>query len=65
LPTFLGFLLLPFGFVFAFAGFVLENWLLLEHRVFATPVLGVPLLLIVTEVICAALYVRYRPAIAG
>jgi hypothetical protein len=65
LGTFLGFLVLPFGFVFVFAGFVLENWLLLEHGVLDTPVIGIPVLMIVTEAICTATYFWARPAIAG
>jgi hypothetical protein len=65
LVTFLGFLLLPFGFVFLFAGLILEEWLLLHHHVLAAQVIGIPMLLIVTEVVCLALYVRYRRAIAG
>jgi len=51
--------------VYVFAGLVLENWLLIEHRVLATMVIGIPLLLIVTEAICAVLYLWARPAIAA
>jgi hypothetical protein len=62
--TFLAFLVLPFVFVFVFAGLFLEDWVLLGHHVLADRVLGVPILLILTEVLCAWMYLRFRGAIA-
>ena len=46
--------------VVLFAGFFLENYLLLDRHLLATPVLGVPALIIVVEVVCLAIYARFR-----
>jgi hypothetical protein len=53
---FLGFYLLPFVFVILFAGFFLENFLLLNRKVLADTVLGIPYLLLAVEVACIAGY---------
>jgi hypothetical protein len=60
---FLGFFILPFAFVFVFAGLFLENWLLLEHKGLATPVLGVPYLIVVVEIACLILFISFRRGI--
>jgi hypothetical protein len=57
---FAGFFLLPFAFVVAFAGGFLESYLLLGRRLLATPVLGVPYLLLLVEVVSLALYAGLR-----
>lgn len=62
---FAGFFLLPFAFVVAFAGAFLEEYLLLGRRVLATPVLGVPALIVLVEVLSLAAYAAFRPALAG
>jgi len=41
---FLAFFILPFAFVFVFAGMFLENWLLLDKKFLATAIIGVPIL---------------------
>lgn len=61
---FLAFLILPFMFVFLFAGLFLEDWLLKEHHVLAQPFLGIPLLIILVEILATVLYVANRRAIA-
>jgi hypothetical protein len=58
---FAGFFLLPFAFVVAFAGGFLERYLLLDRRLLATPVLGVPSLIVLVEVLSLALYRGLRP----
>lgn len=57
---FTGFFLLPFTFVLLFAGAFLENYLLLGQRVLATPVLGVPYLIILVEVLSLVTYYAFR-----
>ena len=61
--SFSAFFTLPFVFVVAFAGFFLEEWLLLKQKFLATPVLGVPLLIVAVEVISFVLYVAFRDGI--
>jgi hypothetical protein len=51
----------PFAFVVAFAGGFLESYLLLDRRLLATPVLGVPYLIVLVEVLSLALYAGLRP----
>lgn len=53
---FLGFFILPFIFVFVFAGFFLEEYLLLDAKVLADTLWGIPYLLLLVEVICLAGY---------
>ena len=53
---FLGFFVLPFIFVFIFAGLFLEEYVLLEARVLADTFLGVPYLLWFIELFCLVLY---------
>lgn len=60
---FLGFFILPFAFVFLFAGMFLENWLLLEKKFMATPVLGIPYLILLVEAISLGLYLTFRRGI--
>lgn len=61
---FSAFFVLPFVFVIVFAGFFLEEWLLLKHKFLAMPVLGIPLLIVAVEVISLVLYVAFRDGIA-
>lgn len=61
---FTGYFLLPFAFVLAF-GMVMENWLLLDRKVLTESVFGIPLLLVVTECVCLAVYWSWRGDIAG
>jgi hypothetical protein len=61
---FIGFFILPFVFVIVFAGFFLEEWLLLKQQFLATPVLGIPLLIVAVEVISLVLYLAFRDGIA-
>lgn len=62
---FAGFFLLPFAFILAVAGPLLENYLLLRRRFLATPVLGVPYLIVVVEVLSTALYFVLRGHLTG
>ena len=62
---FAGFFLFPFAFVVAFAGAFLENYLLLSRHVLATPVLGVPYLIVVVEVLSLAVYYALRAHVTG
>ena len=55
---FLGFLIVPFVFVFLFAGLFLENFLLLDLQFLNEAYWGIPLLLLLVEVICLIGY-RY------
>ena len=61
---FTGFFLLPFAFVLGF-GMVMENWLLLDKKFLADTVLGIPLLLVLTEAFCLATYFGLREHLAG
>ena len=53
---FAGFFVLPFVFVILFAGLFLEEYLLLKMRFLSEPVLGIPYLLLLTEVLCVMGY---------
>lgn len=64
LAWFAGFFLLPFVFVLIFA-VVMEDWLLLKQRFLADGFFGIPLLLVLTEIVCLAIYLAYRRDIAG
>lgn len=55
---FLGFLIVPFLFVFLFAGLFLENFLLLDLKILSEAFWRIPLLLLLVEVICVIGY-RY------
>ena len=57
---FAAFFLLPFVFVLLFAGFFLEEFLLLKHHVLATPLLGIPLLVLLVEVVSLLIYHALR-----
>lgn len=48
---FLGYFTLPFVFVIVFAGFFLEDWLLLKQKFLAQAIIGIPLLILLVEVI--------------
>jgi len=43
-----------------FAGFFLEEYVLLEQGVLAERLIGVPWLIIVTELVCPGLYFAFR-----
>lgn len=60
---FLGLFTLPFAFVLGFVGF-LELYLLIKKHVLATTIIGVPWLIVVTEVIALALYIGLRKHLA-
>ncbi|HEX8169428.1 MAG TPA: hypothetical protein VF824_02680 [Thermoanaerobaculia bacterium] len=60
---FAAFFTLPFVYVILFAGFVLEEWLLLRQKVLAQRVIGVPLLIVAVEIISLAIYLTFRNAI--
>lgn len=53
---FLGFFILPFVFVYLFAGLFLEEYVLLKSRFLADTLFGIPYLLWLTEVLCLAGY---------
>lgn len=53
---FLGFFILPFVFVILFAGLFLEECLLLNLKFLSEPVLGIPYLLVLVEVLCMVGY---------
>jgi hypothetical protein len=46
---FTGFFVLPFVFVFVFAGIFLEEWLLLDRKILATSIIGIPYLILLVE----------------
>ena len=58
---FAGFFVLPFVFVFVFAGMFLENWLLLDQKFLATPIIGVPYLVFVVEAVLLRSVRSLRP----
>ena len=53
---FAGFFILPFAFVVVFAGLFLENYLLLERKILAGTILGIPYLIMLVEAICLTGY---------
>ena len=57
---FLGYLILPFVFVVVFAGLFLEEWLLLEQQFLSRAVIGIPLLILIVEVISLLGYSLFR-----
>jgi hypothetical protein len=60
---FLALFILPFAFVLGFVGF-LELYLLIKKHVLATTIVGVPWLIVVTEIIALAVYIRFRTHLA-
>ena len=52
---FIGFFVLPFVFVLFF-GLFLEQYLLLQQKILASTVVGIPLLILLVEIICLAGY---------
>jgi hypothetical protein len=57
---FAGLFLFPFFFVLLFGGLVLEQYLLLEQRVLASEIIGVPWLIVITEALCLVLYAAFK-----
>jgi hypothetical protein len=57
---FLGWFILPFVFVLVFAGMFLEEFLLLQHGVLATPVIGIPWLVMLVEIVALVVYLTHR-----
>lgn len=53
---FVGFFVLPFVFVFVFAGMFLEQWLLLDHKFLATPIIGIPYLILLVEILSIIIF---------
>ncbi len=60
---FIGFFVLPFVFVFVFAGMFLEQWLLLDHKILATPIIGIPYLILLLELLSIVVFVLCRRGI--
>jgi len=61
--SFIGFFVLPFVFVFVFAGMFLEQWVLLDCKFLATPVLGIPYLILLVEVLSLLVFAIFRRGI--
>jgi len=61
---FAAFFLLPFVFVILLAGVFLENFLLVQNHVLATPILGIPWLILVVEVLSALTFEFFKSAIS-
>ncbi|WP_462248620.1 hypothetical protein [Ekhidna sp.] len=53
---FLLYFIIPFAFVIIFAGFLLEEWLLLKKQFLSSTIIGIPLLLILVEIVCVLGY---------
>ncbi len=53
---FIGFFTLPFVFVILFAGFFLEEWLLLEKQWLSQTIIGIPFLILLVEVLSLSGY---------
>ena len=60
---FVGFFVLPFVFVFVFAGMFLEQWLLLDHKFLATPIIGIPYLILLVEILSIIIFAIFRRGI--
>ncbi len=60
---FIGFFVLPFVFVFVFAGMFLEQWLLLDRKFLAVPIIGIPYLILVVEVLSIIVLAIFRHGI--
>jgi hypothetical protein len=61
---FTGLFLLPFAFVLVF-GVVMETWLLLQLHFLAETVYGIPMLLVLTELVCLVVYLGLRDDLQG
>ena len=57
---FIGFFVLPFVFVFVFAGMFLEQWLLLDRKFLAVPIIGIPYLILLVEVLSIIVLAIFR-----
>ena len=57
---FAGFFILPFVFVVLFAGLFLENYLLLERKILAETIFGIPYLIMLVEAFCLTGYALTR-----
>jgi hypothetical protein len=62
---FTGFFVLPFVFVFVFAGRFLEQRLLLDRKFLATPVFGIPYLILLVEMLSIIVFALFRHRIAN
>ena len=62
---FTGFFVLPFLYVILFAGLFLENYLLLGQRFLANTILGIPLLIILIEILSLLVYHVFREDLRG
>jgi len=60
---FIGFFVLPFVFVFVFAGMFLEQWLLLDRKFLAVPIIGIPYLILLVEVLSIIVLAIFRHGI--
>ena len=60
---FIGFFVLPFVFVFVFAGMFLEQWLLLDRKFLAVPIIGIPYLVLLVEVLSIIVLAIFRHGI--
>jgi len=60
---FIGFFVLPFLFVFVFAGMFLEQWLLLDRKFLAMPIIGIPYLILLVEVLSIIVLAIFRHGI--
>ena len=60
---FIGFFVLPFVFVFVFAGMFLEQWLLLDRKFLAMPIIGIPYLILLVEVLSIIVLAIFRHGI--
>ena len=61
---FIGFFVLPFVFVFVFAGMFLEQWLLLDRKFLAVPIIGIPYLILLVEVLSIIVLAIFRHGIS-
>ena len=60
-----GFFLLPFAFVIVFAGLFLENYLLDQHHILASQIIGIPYLILAVEAISALTFEISKPALTA
>jgi len=57
------FFLLPFVFVILFAGLFLENFLMIQHQILATRIIGIPWLIVLVEVFSAVTFEFFKGAL--
>ena len=57
---FLGYFVLPFVFVIVFAGFFLEDWLLLKKQFLSQAVIGIPFLILLVELVSLGGYFFWK-----